>query len=125
MHKTTNAASLAWAESELGVRYSFEPSNITDGEQSVLIPKPITLSEGTRARWLSDIIFLNSSCGWLTTNITEPVVRNRNLSDYDILDDNLPIQVNDKEIVMNLPWFGFCMLMDSNLWAQNLTNETR
>lgn len=69
-----SAASITWAEMELGVQYSFSVANTSEPEYAAFIaPVPLHLSTTTSARWLSDVIGINPTCSWASTNLTTPV----------------------------------------------------
>ncbi|KAH7884959.1 hypothetical protein F5I97DRAFT_1305040 [Phlebopus sp. FC_14] len=73
------AASIMWAEAELGVQYSFGIANSSDPKYAAfIVPVPPDLSTTTSARWLTDVIGLNPSCAWSQTNITEPMISSSN-----------------------------------------------
>ncbi|KAF9236450.1 hypothetical protein BU15DRAFT_77031 [Melanogaster broomeanus] len=90
------AASIAWAEMELGVQYSFGIVNTSDPDYAAyIVPIPLDLASTTTARWLTDVIGLNPSCSWALTNMTRPF--NVTLSDSDaivfLLDFDLNVRV--------------------------------
>ncbi|KAF9233536.1 hypothetical protein BU15DRAFT_66531 [Melanogaster broomeanus] len=95
------AASIAWAEIELGVQYSFEIVKTSDPDYLAYIaPIPLNLSTTTSARWLTDVIGINPSCSWAITNMTRPV----NLTSYTsfatayLSDFNLDLQLSNGDI---------------------------
>ncbi|KAF9236444.1 hypothetical protein BU15DRAFT_77025 [Melanogaster broomeanus] len=96
------AASITWAEMELGVQYSFGIANKDDPDYLAYIaPIPVNLSTTTSARWLTDVIGINPSCSWAITNMTRPV----NLTSYTSLataylsDFNLDLQLSNGDIM--------------------------
>ncbi|KIJ59438.1 hypothetical protein HYDPIDRAFT_118539 [Hydnomerulius pinastri MD-312] len=75
------AASIVWAEMELGVKYSFGTVNNSDPEYAAyLVPIPPDLARTTSSRWLTDVGGINPTCSWASTNITKPVIVAGNLS---------------------------------------------
>ncbi|KAG2130896.1 hypothetical protein DEU56DRAFT_757737 [Suillus clintonianus] len=68
------AAYLLWAEMMLNVRYSFSTANSSDSDiAAYIVPAPVDLSTTTSSRWLTDVIGINPSCAWSSTNITGTV----------------------------------------------------
>ncbi|KAN0097968.1 hypothetical protein V8E55_002414 [Tylopilus felleus] len=75
------AASITWAERELGVQYSFGVANTSGPDYTAyIVPIPLNLSTTTSARWLSDVIGINPMCSWSSTNLTTPVQLSGNLT---------------------------------------------
>lgn len=71
---SVTAASIVWAEMELGVQYSFGLANTSGPDYAAYIaPVPLDLSTTTSARWLTDVIGINPTCSWASTNLTTPV----------------------------------------------------
>ncbi|KAF8554663.1 hypothetical protein OG21DRAFT_1037027 [Imleria badia] len=96
------AASIMWAEMELGVQYLFGMANTSEPDYtSFIVPVPLNLSTTTSARWLSDVIGINPTCSWASTNLTSPVQISTNsssgldqaLATAYLLDFNLDVQV--------------------------------
>lgn len=75
------AASIAWVEMEFGVQYSFGVANTSEPDYVAYItPVPLYVSTVTSARWLTDVIGVNPTCSWASTNLTTPVQLPFNLS---------------------------------------------
>jgi hypothetical protein len=69
------AASILWAEMELGVQYDFSVAASTEADISAfIVPQPLNLPMTSTARWLTDVVGLRPSCKWASTNITQPVI---------------------------------------------------
>ncbi|KAH7930354.1 hypothetical protein BV22DRAFT_74847 [Leucogyrophana mollusca] len=63
------AASILWAEMELGVQYAFTAVNSADPSfAAYIVPTPPDLSTSTSSRWLTDVIGLNPTFleDWMT-----------------------------------------------------------
>ena len=74
---TPQSSGIAWAETFLGMNYSFsQPTSASSGSQSYIVPIPKSLSPSTLARYLSDVAVLNPSCSFQQSNITEVVTLN-------------------------------------------------
>ena len=110
------AASVAWAEMELDVQYSFGIANATEPDYAAFIaPVPVDLSTTTSARWLSDVIGINPTCSWAFTNLTTPLQISSNSSAFDqyfatayLVDFNLDVQVTADDLRKLFPldfWF--------------------
>ncbi|KAF8834837.1 hypothetical protein BDN67DRAFT_975740 [Paxillus ammoniavirescens] len=75
------AASITWAEMELGVQYSYKIANTSYPDYvAYIVPAPLDLPSATSARWLSDVIGINPMCSWASTNLTLPLLLPFNLS---------------------------------------------
>ncbi|KAF9236446.1 hypothetical protein BU15DRAFT_77027 [Melanogaster broomeanus] len=97
------AASITWAEMQLGVQYSFGIVNTSDPDYAAyIVPIPLDIASTTSARWLTDVIGINPSCSWALTNMTRPF----NISNSDatafLLDFNLDVKVKDGDISDNM-----------------------
>ncbi|KAF9236448.1 hypothetical protein BU15DRAFT_77029 [Melanogaster broomeanus] len=93
------AASITWAEMELGMQYSFGIVNTPDPDYAAyIVPIPLDLASTTSARWLTDVMGINPSCSRAVTNMTRPF----NISNADatafLLDFNLDVQVSTFDI---------------------------
>ncbi|TDL21185.1 hypothetical protein BD410DRAFT_789934 [Rickenella mellea] len=55
------ASGIAWTEYILGINYSFRSATM-----STVVPFPLDLNATTPARWISDVVFVNPSCNWLS-----------------------------------------------------------
>lgn len=104
---SVTAASITWAEMELGVQYSFGIANTSEPDYAAYIaPVPLDLSTTTSARWLTDVIGINPMCSWAPTNITTlvqvPVNSTSDINEYFatayLLDLNLDVQVTASDI---------------------------
>lgn len=88
---TELAASIAWAETVLGVKYSVReilqlartmtfkipepPLQFTQqapesGASPYIVPWPVDLEYGTTARWLTDVVALHPACIWSKSNVS-------------------------------------------------------
>lgn len=89
---------------ELGVQYSFGIASTSEPDYAAYIaPAPLNLSATTSARWLTDVIGLNPTCSWASTNLTAPVqIPANSTSVFNttayLLDFDLDIQVNNRDI---------------------------
>ncbi|KAF9233532.1 hypothetical protein BU15DRAFT_80027 [Melanogaster broomeanus] len=93
------AASIAWAEMQLAVQYSFGIINTSDPDYvAYIVPIPLDLATTTSARWLTDVIGINPSCSWAFTNMTRTF--NISISDATafLLDFDLDIEMTEYEI---------------------------
>ncbi|TFK67965.1 hypothetical protein BDN72DRAFT_960642 [Pluteus cervinus] len=70
--QTSSAGSIAWADTLLGLQYSFTADDT--GNISYLVPYPEKLSTSTRASWLTDVIIIDPVCQWLQTSVTDGLV---------------------------------------------------
>ncbi|KAG1740330.1 hypothetical protein EDB19DRAFT_780985 [Suillus lakei] len=69
------AASILWAEMNLGVQYNFSTVASLEADVSAfIVPQPLNLPMISTARWLTDVIGLRPSCTWASTNITQPII---------------------------------------------------
>lgn len=77
-HASNNAdfaASILWAEMQLGVQYDFYAAASAEMNVSAfIVPQPLSLPMTSTARWLTDVIGLRPTCTWASTNITQPVI---------------------------------------------------
>ncbi|KAG2130897.1 hypothetical protein DEU56DRAFT_814984 [Suillus clintonianus] len=65
------AASVLWAEMIIHTQYSFSTANSSDSDiAAYIVPAPLDLATTTTSRWLTDVIGINPSCVWSSTNIT-------------------------------------------------------
>ncbi|KAF9224514.1 hypothetical protein BS17DRAFT_78332 [Gyrodon lividus] len=104
------AASIAWAEMELGVQYSFGTLNTSDPDYTAyIVPTPLDLASTTSARWLTDVIGINPTCSWASTNITLPLLVPLNasssfdsyLTTASLIDFNLDVQLSTNDMPMD------------------------
>jgi hypothetical protein len=69
------AASVLWAEINLGVQYNYSAAASHEADTSAfIVPQPLNLPMTSTARWLTDVIGLRPLCTWASTNITQPVI---------------------------------------------------
>lgn len=69
------AASIIWAEMNLGVQYNFSAAASLKADVSAfIVPQPLNLPMTSTARWLTDVIAMRPSCTWASTNITQPII---------------------------------------------------
>ncbi|KAG6375190.1 hypothetical protein JVT61DRAFT_3399 [Boletus reticuloceps] len=124
------ASSIAWAEIELGVQYSFSTANTSESDYAAFIaPVPLGLSTTTTARWLSDVIGINPTCSWASTNITAPVqvpvnsssVSFQNLATAYLLDFNLNVQITGGDLPFN--GNSFALVKDPSYTVTNHTTR--
>ncbi|KAF8754104.1 Mitochondrial carrier [Rhizoctonia solani] len=85
--RATEAASMGWVQSVLGVSMSFQATSLKYG-----VPVPLDLHPNDRARYITDVIVMDPVCTWTVPN--PPVVAPLNSSDFNS-------QVN-----ISLPDFG-------------------
>ncbi|CAE6427451.1 unnamed protein product [Rhizoctonia solani] len=85
--RATEAASMGWVQSVLGVDMSFQATSLKYG-----VPVPLDLHPNDRARYITDVVVMDPVCTWTVPN--PPVVAPLNSSDYKA-------QVN-----ISLPDFG-------------------
>ncbi|KAG0698077.1 hypothetical protein DFH29DRAFT_121497 [Suillus ampliporus] len=66
-------ASIAWAETVLGIPYAYTMSNNSLGEYAAyVVPMPTSIQASTIARWLTDVVGLNPFCTWANAvNLTK------------------------------------------------------
>ncbi|KAJ8592173.1 hypothetical protein M405DRAFT_813168 [Rhizopogon salebrosus TDB-379] len=75
------AASVLWSEMELGANYSFSAVTSDAEFAAYIVPSPIDLPTTASAHWMTDVIGINPSCAWASTNITTPIQLQGNQSD--------------------------------------------
>ncbi|KAF9233534.1 hypothetical protein BU15DRAFT_66529 [Melanogaster broomeanus] len=100
------AASITWAEMQLGVQYSFGVVNTSGPDYAAyIVPIPLDLASTTSARWLTGVIGINPSCSWAFTNITQPInltssfnLTSNSRATVFLRDFNLDVQVTDDDI---------------------------
>jgi len=64
------ATSILWSEMELGANYSFSVVTSDAEFASYIVPSPVDLPTTVSAHWMTDVIGLNPSCVWASTNIS-------------------------------------------------------
>jgi len=64
------AASIIWSEVELGANYSFSVATSDAEFSAYIVPSPIDLPTTVSAHWMTDVIGINPSCVWASTNIS-------------------------------------------------------
>ncbi|KAG9316978.1 hypothetical protein JVU11DRAFT_1158 [Chiua virens] len=124
------AASITWAEMELGVQYSFGVANTSETEYAAfIVPAPLDLSTSTTARWLSDVIGINPTCSWAATNITSTVqlpynstnAFDQNFATAHLVDLNLDVRLNSGVIPLGNPFFA--SVQDPTIYVTNHTTQ--
>ena len=75
------AASILWSEMELGANYSFSVVTSDAEFGAYIVPSPIDLPTTVSAHWMTDVIGLNPSCVWASTNISTSTQLQVNQSD--------------------------------------------
>jgi hypothetical protein len=66
---------------ELGANYSFSAATSDAEFAAYIVPSPIDLPTTASAHWMTDVIGINPSCAWASTNITTPIQLQGNQSD--------------------------------------------
>lgn len=85
------ASSIAWVESALDVKYSFQSQgDLASGVPPYIIPVPAELPTTTTARWLTDVVKLNPSCVWPKINLSQPITSTGNFSNFTTIAVNIP-----------------------------------
>jgi hypothetical protein len=79
-NNTPQSSGIAWAETLVGMNYSF--SQPTSASQNYIVPVPKSLSLSTLTRYLSDVAVLNPSCSFQQSNITDVVTLNSSAPEY-------------------------------------------
>ncbi|QRW17684.1 peroxisomal adenine nucleotide transporter 1 [Rhizoctonia solani] len=74
--RATEAASMGWVQSVLGVSMSFQATSLKYG-----VPVPLDLHPNDRARYITDVIVMDPVCTWTVPN--PPVVAPLNSSDFN------------------------------------------
>jgi hypothetical protein len=99
------AAYIVWAEMELDVQYSFGMANTSEPDYVAYIaPVPLHLSTTTSARWLTDVVGINPTCSWASTNFTgtAPVQIPANSTSFNttayLLDFDLNVEVSSLDM---------------------------
>lgn len=101
------AASILWAEMELGVQYDFSVAASTEADISAfIVPQPLNLPMTSTARWLTDVIGLKPSCKWASTNITQPVIVPNKTDD---LSEIVGVYLEDMDLDVAIDQMDFCM----------------
>jgi len=101
------AASILWAEMELGVQYDFSVAASTEADISAfIVPQPLNLPMTSTARWLTDVVGLRPSCKWASTNITQPVMVPNKTDDLSVVgvyleDMDLDVTIDQTDICMS------------------------
>jgi hypothetical protein len=65
---------------ELGANYSFSVATSDAEFAAYLVPSPIDLPTTVAAHWMTDVIGINPSCAWASTNISTPTQLQANQS---------------------------------------------
>jgi hypothetical protein len=73
---TPQSSGIAWAETLMGMNYSFSQPTSAQVSQSYVVPVPRSLSPSTFARYLSDVAILNPSCSFQESNVTGVIALN-------------------------------------------------
>ena len=74
------AASVLWSEMELGANYSFSVATSDAEFAAYIVPSPVDLPTTVSAHWMTDVIGINPSCTWASTNISAPIQLQANQS---------------------------------------------
>ncbi|KAF9230696.1 hypothetical protein BU15DRAFT_83312 [Melanogaster broomeanus] len=119
------AASIAWAEMDLGVQYSFGIVNTSAPDYvAYIVPIPLDLASTTSARWLTDVIGINPSCSWAFTNLTRPF----NSASSDLIATAFLLDFNlDVDVTKYLSTFGstaFASVQSPLSGVRNHTTQT-
>jgi hypothetical protein len=102
------AASVLWAEVNLGVQYNFSAAASLEADISAfIVPQPLNLPMTSTARWLTDVVGLRPFCTWASTNITQPVIV-PNASDSS-LSSLAGVSLKDLDLDVTLQSSDFCM----------------
>lgn len=113
------AASILWAEMNLGVQYNFSAAVSLEADVSAfVVPQPLNLPMTSTARWLTDVIGLRPSCTWASTNITQPIIV-PNASDY--LSSLAGVYLEDLDLDMTLDSIDVGLLSITNIVVKDPT----
>ncbi|KAG2125402.1 hypothetical protein DEU56DRAFT_903754, partial [Suillus clintonianus] len=94
------AASVLWAEMELDAQYSFSTADSPDSDiAAYIVPAPLDLATTTSSRWLTDVIGINPSCVWSSTNITGIAMDNTWYLGVNLQDADLDVTVGFLSII--------------------------
>ncbi|CAE6429385.1 unnamed protein product [Rhizoctonia solani] len=103
--RATEAASMGWVQSVLGVSVSFQATSLKYG-----VPVPLDLHPNDRARYITDVVVMDPVCTWTVPK--PPLVAPLNSSDYMA------------EVNMSLPDFGVTAQMKSTTIKNIITFDT-
>jgi hypothetical protein len=65
---------------ELGANYSFSVATSDAEFAAYIVPNPVDLPTTVSAHWMTDVIGINPSCTWASTNISAPTQLQANQS---------------------------------------------
>ncbi|KAG0695810.1 hypothetical protein DFH29DRAFT_953733 [Suillus ampliporus] len=104
------AASVLWSEMELGANYSFSVATSDTEFAAYIVPSPIDLPTTVSAHWMTDVVGINPSCEWASTNISFTTQLQGNQSNTLSLGAGVYLQDLDLDFVITMFDYGPLML---------------
>ncbi|KAG2139731.1 hypothetical protein DEU56DRAFT_302258 [Suillus clintonianus] len=94
------ACSVLWAEMVLGANYSFSVATSDAEFAAYIVPSPIDLPTTVSAHWMTDVVGINPSCEWASTNVST-IELTKNQSIYYSASASVHLQNLDLDVIMS------------------------
>lgn len=104
------AASVLWSEMELGANYSFSVAGSDADFAAYIVPSPIDLTTAVSAHWMTDVVGINPTCEWASTNISSTTQLEGNQSDSFSLTAGVYLQDLGLDVSITSLDFGLNLL---------------
>lgn len=103
------AASVLWSEMELGANYSFSVATSDTEFAAYIVPSPIDLPTTVSAHWMTDVVGINPSCEWTSTNISFTMQLQGNQS---TLPFGAGVYLQDLDLDVSITTFGYDSMLN-------------
>jgi hypothetical protein len=94
---------------ELGANYSFSVAGSDADFAAYIVPSPIDLSTTVTAHWMTDVVGMNPTCEWASTNISSTTQLEGNQSNSYSLTAGVYLQDLDLDVSIISIDYGMCM----------------
>ncbi|KAG1776022.1 hypothetical protein EV702DRAFT_1111675 [Suillus placidus] len=104
------ASSVLWSEMELGANYSFSVAGSDAEFAAYIVPSPIDLTTTVSAHWMTDVVGMNPTCEWASTNISSTTQLQGNQSNTFSLTAGVYLQNLGLDVSITSVDYGLNML---------------
>jgi hypothetical protein len=94
---------------ELGANYSFSVAASDADFAAYIVPSPIDLTTTVSAHWMTDVVGINPTCEWASTNISSTTQLEGNQSDSFSLTAGVYLQDLGLDVSITSLDFGMCV----------------
>jgi hypothetical protein len=108
------AANVLWSEMELGANYSFSVAGSDADFAAYIVPSPIDLTMTASAHWMTDVVGMNPTCEWASTNISSTTQLEGNQSNPS--SETAGVYLQDLGLDVSITWIDYGLnMLDINV----------